>query len=579
MLSVLLIWIEMFLTTLIAGAGFLRLFHGKKQSLVHFFLEDVCLCGMMVVTVYAQVFSFFGGVGLSAQILLVLGCAALYFLVLKKGKGEEADLFWSGYDRWKAAARGKKIAGILFGSAVVLVMAYGSSRGYFHYDSDLYHGQAIHWIEEYGLVKGLGNLHGRLAYNSSSFALTALYSFAFLGGQSYHPCAGFMALLLLLSCLRVGHIYRDHLVRVSDFVRLSGIYYILNIFDEMVSPASDYFTMLVFFYVVIRTLDVLEGEKDTEGQVEGMYLPSFMAFYLLTLKLSAAPAVLVAILPLVFLIRRREWKRIAVCVGIAMGITLPYLVRNVILSGWLLYPSTLLDLFPVDWKISRESARVDADYIIAFGRGFSNMGAAHMSVGEWFPTWLGKLGRTEKGLFLLGVIGTPMAGIVLALRCRWQEGYVLALVLASYLFWLLSSPLVRYGQGYLLCLPFLCAGCVAVYLWKREMAVETGGDRDHPKRWKRVWQYGIIAVFSLFFLYKAVMLAGEVRSTSWQEYYLLQQDYGTYDTVAVPLGNTQVYAPLGGDRTGYAPFPSVPVAEDLPELYDPAGIDFSQGFH
>ena len=51
-----------------------------------------------------------------------------------------------------------------------------------HYDTYLYHAQAIRWIEEYGVVPGLGNLHHRFAYNNSVFSLQALFSLSFLLG-------------------------------------------------------------------------------------------------------------------------------------------------------------------------------------------------------------------------------------------------------------------------------------------------------------------------------------------------------------------------------------------------------------
>ena len=42
-----------------------------------------------------------------------------------------------------------------------------------NYDSGLYHLNAIRWTNEYPLVPGLGNLHGRLAFNSSFFTYVA----------------------------------------------------------------------------------------------------------------------------------------------------------------------------------------------------------------------------------------------------------------------------------------------------------------------------------------------------------------------------------------------------------------------
>ncbi|EMO63800.1 hypothetical protein LEP1GSC133_1179, partial [Leptospira borgpetersenii serovar Pomona str. 200901868] len=36
----------------------------------------------------------------------------------------------------------------------------------FAYDSGLYHIQSIKWIQEYSVVPGLANLHGRFGFNS-----------------------------------------------------------------------------------------------------------------------------------------------------------------------------------------------------------------------------------------------------------------------------------------------------------------------------------------------------------------------------------------------------------------------------
>ena len=63
------------------------------------------------------------------------------------------------------------------------------------YDTALYHNQAIQWIEESGVVKGLGNLHNRLAYNSSFFALQALFNWASVCGQSLHGMNSFIAIV------------------------------------------------------------------------------------------------------------------------------------------------------------------------------------------------------------------------------------------------------------------------------------------------------------------------------------------------------------------------------------------------
>ncbi len=411
-----LIWIYIFLTTYALGKAFLSVLGACRDKALADSLyrpEDISITGFMAATVYAQIYSLFGGVGLSANIIL-LAFTVIFFIYhfYLSGKNNSRELHFEK----------TMMVPVIFITASVLVFAYCASRGYFHYDSDLYHGQAIHWIEDYGVVKGLGLLNGRTAYNSSAFAVQALYSFAFLGGMSYHSCAGFFALMVFFSGCRVMHIFRDKKIVLSDFARLSAIYYIGNIYDEISSPASDYFTMLLFLYILIKITEC-------------------------------------TLIPVIMLIKEKRYKRILVYGCIVMVILLPYFIRNYIISGWLLYPSVAIDIFNPEWKITRESAIADSAYIVAFGRGFSSMDAADMPLSEWFPVWYAELGRTWKIMLYLGLMGSFVWAFELikgiSMKKYRYEGfaavnYTVLTVVVSFGFWFFSSPLVRYGQGYLI---------------------------------------------------------------------------------------------------------------------------------
>ena len=175
MAAVLLIWIYVIITTYIIGFGFLHFISSwdcmKKSKAkdktakaynTHY-KESNIVCGIVLVTVYAQIFSLFSGVGFVANLLMVVICAtiAVYYRYELLD-----DLFHSGHI-FTVDRNG------LYYLLIFLLMAYGTSHGIMHYDSDLYHAQAIHWIEDYGIIKGLGNLHVRLAYNSAAFPLSA----------------------------------------------------------------------------------------------------------------------------------------------------------------------------------------------------------------------------------------------------------------------------------------------------------------------------------------------------------------------------------------------------------------------
>lgn len=76
-------------------------------------------------------------------------------------------------------------------SDFAVMTAYFASRGLQHTDTGIYHAQAIRWYEEYGLVKGLGNLQQHFAYNSAYLAYAAAFSMKWLVGQSLHGTNGF----------------------------------------------------------------------------------------------------------------------------------------------------------------------------------------------------------------------------------------------------------------------------------------------------------------------------------------------------------------------------------------------------
>lgn len=500
--------------------------------------DGYIMAGLILLTVYAQFFSLFYKVGLAANLLLVIVCIAIVF-IYKKELMEEA---------LKVCGRmnGYKAAGCIF---LFLAFAYGTSRGIIHYDTGLYHAQSIRWIEEYGIVKGLGNLHCRLAYNSSAFSLSALFSFSFLGGQSYHCLAGLFALILAKVCGGIVRAWKRKKLLLSDFARIMGIYYLLIIFDEMVSPASDYFMVLTVFYIVIRYLDLLEnGEKS--------YIPygllSLICVYTMSLKLSAALILLLVIKPAAILIKERNIRGIFSFTGIGVIIMLPFLIRNVIISGWLVYPFTFIDLFPAGWKIPKQIADYDAREIQVWGRGIYDVARFEEPVSAWFLPWFASQGNVDRFFILAGLSGVALLGIaaviILIKRKKRMADWLLvaAVIDFSFLFWLFSAPLIRYGCVYVWLAPVITFGGLALELVKN----------------KRIWQMLYLAV-GLAGCYKAFAFGKEVIAACDGQYFIRQKDYENFQTEAYEIEGVTFYYPTEGDRTGYEAFPASPSRADI----------------
>lgn len=547
MLTTIVTWIYTLFTTMLLGfgvAGFVeKVFHYQIKK-----PDSVWMAGMVTATVYAQYFSLFYKVGLAANAVLVLICGVV---LLVQGKGIRCTLCqWN-----KEYSAGYKVFFLL----LFVAWAYFTSRGYMHYDSDLYHGQSIRWIEEYGIVPGLGNLHERFAYNSSFFALSALYSMKFMLGDSMHTMNGFLALLLSVTCLPIVKSFKNKAFSLSDFARVGAVYYLTVIIDEVVAPASDYAVMIVIFFIVIRWLDALE-EKNKEIAPFGLLC--VVGAYALTLKLTAGLILILLVKPAYMLIQTKRVKEI--CVYLAMGliVAVPWFARTVLISGWLLYPFTGLDLFQVDWKMDAYYIDIDAMQIKAWGRGLYAIGLLDTPITEWFPNWfMTTLSGMEK-ILVLGAMAAVTASVFAAIVILFKKKtqlldilLVIATLVSSYLFWQTSAPLIRYGYAYVLLLVCVVFGWGITNL-------PYGGEGTIRSVSRRV-QTGIYFAVILYGIYKLFTIGAYVRGTCQADYYIWQEDYGVYEVESYEIGGETFYYGLYGDRTGYDYFPSAPTRADI----------------
>lgn len=540
MISVIGIFLYMLITCYLLGfscyellAGFRRKQEKEFRREPHRTWSGCVYAGVAFTVFYAQMFSVFYKVGLLANVLLLI-LAAAGVIFYRDRFGEELKQLWNQ----------KNIKRAMVYALLFLLYAYGTSRGIEHYDTGLYHAQSIRWVEEYGVVHGLGNLHSRLAYNSAAFPWTALYSFRFLGGQSFHCGAGFLAWLLSVVCVdRFWHMGKKGF-RLSDFARVMAVYYLLNIFDEMISPASDYFMVLLVFYIVNRWLWLLEeGVRD--------YFPYAMLCVLgvtvLTMKLSGAVILLLVLYPAMLLVRQRRWKETGCFLVTGFLTALPYFIRNVLLSGWLIYPFTSIDLFDLPYKIPKGAAEYDAREIKVWGRGYSDVTRYGEGITEWFPDWFRSLSTTDKGFFLLAVSGMfLLIGIVLMPLIKKKREqlpvlFTIGVVNVCFVFWMLTSPLIRYGCVFLWLTAVLDWGNVYV-TWIQRL------DRGRIA----------LALVILLGIYKTGTFCLENIREFTPDYFVMQKDYEHFDTIAYDMHGYTFYYPKEGDRTGYDAFPAAP---------------------
>ncbi len=534
MISVLLNWLYILFTTAVMGYGFSKFVSKKLKFNIQKF-ESIVAIGLIMVAVFAQFFSLFYKVGLVANIVLISVCLVILVVYRK-------DFYKDIKYHFTNTSLTKKIVMLV----LIIFWAYFTSRGYAHYDSDLYHAQSIRWIEEYGVVKGLGNLHIRLGYNSSIFALSALYSMKFLVGQSLHAVNGFIALLLSISVLDIMDSFKRKKIILSDYLRIAAIYYLTMICDKVVSPASDYAIMCTIFYIVIKWVSLIEKK---EKNVTPYALLCVGGVFAISLKLTAGLILILLIKPAYLLIKEKRIKEIFLYLFMGLMVILPWIVRNVLITGYLVYPFPELDIFDVPWKISPIIAAVDAAEIKTWGRGLNDALLVDLPITEWLGNWFSNtLSGAEKLIILADIVCAFIALVITAyvfIKKKWEHlDYLLVLgtIAASYAFWQVSAPLFRYGYAYTLLMIMLTLGFVKMHI---------GFDK--------IVYCGVV----IFAVVKFALLVKYAYSFRYEPTYIWQKDYGKYEAVAYEIEGNTFYYPLEGDQIGYDYFPASTIEKNL----------------
>ncbi len=416
--------------------------------------DFIFVAGIAALTAFSQWFSIFYRIGILATFVLVLLDALIVLLLFRSLKEWIITFFHScniyRYLFWLSLAA--FFFSILASTAPVV------------YDTSLYHVQAIEWIEKYGVVKGLGNLHNRLAYNSSFFALQALFSWNSIVGQSLHGMNCLLALFFSSYAVsRIWSYFRQSvsscypvLEQIFNFLIL---YQIFSSATGLSSPGTDLLPMLLILYIFSR------WSRDPE-QLPFLFLT---AVFGATVKLSIASLVIIGIPLCITVLLQKRWKQFFCYAILCLYLALPFLIRNILISGYLLYPSTLLDLFSVDWKMPAYTVTFDNHEIIAWGRRLNDVNKYGWPITRWFPIWFSDISFSEKMLFAGHILFIPLAvfRILFSILKRKTDAItgMFTVSLVGLLTWFFSSPLIRYGNVYLCLIPAICAGQL-LHRWK-----------------------------------------------------------------------------------------------------------------
>jgi hypothetical protein len=235
--------------------------------------------------------------------------------------------------------------------------------------------QAIRWTATYPIVPGLGNLHGRLAFNQTYFLYAALLGAGPWAGRVGHVANGLLLLPLIaqLTLLTFGRgegLSKEK--KVWPVSRLLAVLLLAPVLEQTLqvnisSPSPDMPVFILGAVLMIGLLPLLGALVPGESAAAAEDAPAPALITRLALLGFVCPTVKLNLLVLGLLApvaglaawwwRRRpafaELRRLIFKLAALFAVAiLPWLGRDVLLSGWLGFPAPWLPV-PVAWRMPR----------------------------------------------------------------------------------------------------------------------------------------------------------------------------------------------------------------------------------
>jgi len=330
---------------------------------------------------------------------------------------------------------------ILLSLLTVLTIAQCSALP-FIIDNETYYVQTIKWLNEYGLVEGLGNLHIFLAQTSGWHILQSVFSFSFLYGN-YNDLSGF--------CLLLGNFYAiTHLAAYFENADKSlaaiGLFVLFNplLFQFISAPSPDMPIFVISF--ILFSMFLQNFKKPSAKQINQLLL---LAFFIGFIKPTA---VVIALLPAILLFRNAQLQvskmlpTVFVCVCIA-GL---FVAKNVILTGYPLYPTLLAGPVNVDFAVPQELISFYFGEARRYGFFLTKAEFDAMTASEIFFRWINvsKINGAFNVLSLLLVAIVPFfIGRFYNKKALWILYFLMVLQLALLL---ATSPQFRFFLNFIL---------------------------------------------------------------------------------------------------------------------------------
>jgi hypothetical protein len=465
-LGVALAWIFYGATIVGLGALFFRLI--SRKILLSF---SCCFwVGLVLLVTVLQVINLFWGI--NTVVVTSICIVGLFSFWLYRARLDVT--FWPGLEPWQK---------LLFTLGILWIAdrALAGTYGPYVYDSGLYHFASVRWANEQPLPPGLGNLHGRLAFNQSYFLFVSFLNL--LPEQGYgHNFAN--SLLLLFTIITItekgGEITRDRPRKIILLLLVPLLFFFALLYNQtnepgICSPSPDLAMLclqLAMFALALAVCDRIsqESKEQLTAEVVGVLLIAGLA---VTFKLSSIVfAVGVAVFVVIVSSFKSEQKALfpAILLSLVNLLVLgsTWVTRSVIASGYLIYPIAATGC-PVSWRVPFDQVRDEANWILSWPRQPGVHWSKVLADWSWFRPWLNRV--TVRPDFVLGLCLLGFAALLIvflfaaspkrtlkSLRGCSDFLALLGVCTAALSFWFFTAPDPRFLGAVFALLPLCLLG-------------------------------------------------------------------------------------------------------------------------
>ena len=495
--------------------------------------------------------------------------------------------------RWKRGAaflRARPAFALLAVLAAVWLGGGAMGPPLFH-DTGLYHLNSIRWAATYPIVPGLGNLHGRLAFNQTFFLYAALLDVTFWRGRVHHVAGGLPMLVTLWRLLGSVTLGRSGARRAFSAALLVGMVVLCREPDPSnLSPNTAVYVLGVALALWLFDWLRARGVCRDRGR---LFVVALVACVGVTVKLSvlAFALAVVAVAAAVWVRRETDpdarWRGVGVLVGVAVVVLAPWVARGYVLSGYPAYPCAV-GAAPFEWGVPRAVAQTETAWIKSWARCPGVPPEKVLADRRWLGPWLRD---TTKRLWVafplaLALVSLCVAGVGVLTKPRRATPSALWLLLipptAWLAFWFVMAPAVAFAGSafWMLAAATMALAWPGVARWR--VGLRRGG-----------WAFAALTVAWLLVGGKAAcarrLAAGEGSGPALNHLFVNSQVFMGHRpyTRLVPAPSPEVervvtdagltvYVPVEGDLCWDAPLPCAPRAPRALRLRSPG--DLGSGF-